>query len=236
MDVEGDTVAAIAAAIGDAARSRMLFSLMDGCARTSTELSAVADVSPSTASAHLSRLRSANLVSVLSQGRHRYYRLSGSDVAAALESLMVLAGGARSAFIPRAPSRLRAARTCYDHLAGRVGVELHDGFFDLGWLREEADGVGGIYRLTSLGADGFAQFGVDVPLAQTQRRRLASPCVDWSERRPHLGGAIGAAVLAHALRRRWLDRELDSRAFSLTNLGRREIARHLGVSLQAAGA
>src|SRR3979490_2037819 len=121
-------VSRIAAAIGEPARARMLFCLMDGHARTSTELAVVAGVSPSTASVHLHRLKAARLVKVLIQGKHRYYSLEGPDGANVLEGLSVLPGGSREKFVPTTPSRLCAARTCYDHMAGRAGVSLHDRF------------------------------------------------------------------------------------------------------------
>ena len=222
------TVAGIAAAIGEPARPRMLFCLMDGCARTSTELSVVAEVSPSTASAHLTRLKDARLVSVLSQGKHRYYSLSGPDVAAALEGLLVLAGGARGGFAPNTPTRLRAARTCYDHLAGRVGVYLHERFTSLEWLSALGAEATGDYELTTAGSEGFLDLGVELGAALTKRRRFACACLDWSERRPHLGGALGAAVLQAALRRKWLTQDLDSRALDLTDCGRRELERRFG--------
>jgi DNA-binding transcriptional ArsR family regulator len=224
MDSEDSTVAGIAAAIGEPARARMLFCLMDGAARTSTELSVVADVSPSTASAHLTRLKDAKLVSVLSQGKHRYYSLNGPDVASALESLIVLAGGARGGFVPSTPTRLRAARTCYDHLAGRVGVFLHDRFKSLEWFVM----AGADYEITAAGAEGFSDMGIDLGVAKSRRRRFACPCLDWSERRPHLGGALGAAVLQAALRRKWLIHDLDSRALQLTDHGRSELERRFG--------
>src|ERR1700728_2926716 len=120
-----EAVYKIAAAIGDPGRARMLYSLMDGHARTATELAIVANVSPSTASVHLARLKEERLVKVLRQGKHRYYTLHGAHVASVLEGLSVLAGGARDKFVPRTPSRLCAARTCYDHIAGTLGVALH---------------------------------------------------------------------------------------------------------------
>ena len=116
-DADAD-VSAVAAAIAEPARTRMLYCLMDGHARTSTELAVVAGVSPSTASVHLARLLEQRLVQVLAQGKHRYYSLQGPSVAAALEALMVVAGGARERFVPNTPTRLRNARTCYDHMAG----------------------------------------------------------------------------------------------------------------------
>src|SRR6202142_1420765 len=147
MNVSADTaVSKIAAAIGEPARARMLYCLMDGHARTSTELSVVAEVSPSTASVHLNRLKTAHLIKVLVQGKHRFYSLEGPDVASTLEGLSVLAGGARSKFVPSTPSRLRAARTCYDHMAGTVGVSLHDRFQALGWL---SAGRGNAYDVTA---------------------------------------------------------------------------------------
>src|SRR5262245_60196245 len=129
-----DAVSRIAAAIGEPARVRMLLCLMDGHARTSTELSVVAGVNPPTTSVHLQRLKAAHLVTVLAQGKHRFYSLAGPDVAAALEGLSVLASDARAPFVPNVPVRLRAARTCYDHMAGALGVSLHDRFSALGWL------------------------------------------------------------------------------------------------------
>lgn len=128
------TASGIAAAIGEPARAHMLYSLLDGRARTSTELAVVADVTPSTASVHLQRLKTLRLVKVLAQGKHRYYSLAGDNVAAALEALSVLAGEPRTAFVPSTPNRLRAARTCYDHIAGTLGVSLHERFRALGWL------------------------------------------------------------------------------------------------------
>ena len=112
----------IAAAIGEPARARMLYCLVDGQARTSTELAAIADVAPSTASVHLQRLKTVRLVKVFAQGKHRYYSLDGANVAAALEALSVLAGGSRDAVVPNTPHLLRTARTCYDHIAGALGV------------------------------------------------------------------------------------------------------------------
>src|SRR6266568_2069896 len=138
MNVETADGAAssIAAAIGEPARARMLYCLVDGRARTSTELAMVADVSPSTASVHLQRLMTRRLVKVFAQGKHRYYSLEGPNVAAALEALSVLAGGARNTFLPNTPEPLRAARTCYDHIAGSLGVALHDRIRAMAWLRE----------------------------------------------------------------------------------------------------
>ena len=219
-------VSAIAAAIGEPARARMLYCLVDGHARTSTELAVVAGVTPSTASVHLQRLKLQRLVKVCAQGKHRYYSLEGAEVAAALEALSVLAGGSRDAFVPNAPHRLRAARTCYDHIAGTLGVSLHDRFMSLGWLGSRADGD---YDLTPDGTKALDALGIDIEAARSLRRRFAYACVDWSERRPHVGGAIGAALLNAALKKRWVLQDLDSRALTITRVGRRDMLRCFGL-------
>ena len=234
MDVEYDSDAAvsrIAAAIGELTRARMLFCLMDGHARTSTELAVVAEVSPSTASAHLNRLKTEHLVKLLVQGKHRFYSLEGPDVATALEGLSVLAGGSRKPFVPTAPSRLRAARTCYDHLAGTIGVSLHDHFKKMGWLLTDSTAVANSYDLTIDGTKAFEALGIDVETTRTLRRRFACACLDWSERRPHVGGALGAALLKLALKRKWVVQDLDSRVLSITSLGRREILTRFGLNV-----
>jgi DNA-binding transcriptional ArsR family regulator len=224
------SVADIASAIGEPARARMLSSLMDGRARTATELAAIAGVTPSTASVHLQRLKSVQLVKVLEQGKCRYYSLHGVDVGAALESLSVLAGASRPAFTPSTPGPLRFARTCYDHMAGAAGVALHDRFTALRWItldnardkaREDA------YTLTPEGNSALASLGIDVDATRNLRRRFAYACLDWSERRPHLG----AAVLHVALKKRWVTPQLDSRILTVTATGRREMHARFGLTL-----
>jgi DNA-binding transcriptional ArsR family regulator len=230
MDVENadEAVSGIAAAIGEPARARMLYCLLDSRARTSTELAVVAQVSPSTASVHLQRLVAKRLVKVFAQGKHRYYSLEGSGVADALEALSVVAGGSRPSFTPNTPNGLRAARTCYDHIAGTLGVALHDRFQALQWL-SAGSGEEHAYELTQAGVKAFEVLGIDVEKARALRRRFAYACVDWSERRPHLGGAIGAAVLAIALKRNWVMQELDSRVLTITRTGRREMLSRFGL-------
>jgi DNA-binding transcriptional ArsR family regulator len=217
-------ISSVAAAIGEPARARMLLCLLDGRARTSTELSVVASVSPSTASVHLNHLKAQRLVRVAVQGKHRYYSLEGSEVAAALEALSVVAGSSPAAFAPRTPSRLRTARTCYDHIAGTVGVSLHDRLIAMNWLSAHAGAADAAYDVTPAGAKGLEALGVDVEAARALRRRFACACLDWSERRPHVGGALGAALLAMALKRRWVTQDLDSRALTVTKAGWREMA------------
>lgn len=217
-------VSDIAAAIGEPARARMLYCLMDGRARTATELAIVGEVTPSTASVHLTRLKNEQLVKVLVQGRHRYYSLDGPNVATVLEGLSVLAGGSRDEFKPNTPNRLRAARTCYDHMAGALGVTLHDRFHALGW-------VTAAYDVSPGGAKALHALGVDVEQMRGLRRQFASACLDWSERRPHIGGALGAAVLRIALKRKWVTQDLDTRALEVTSYGRREMLTRFGARL-----
>jgi DNA-binding transcriptional ArsR family regulator len=218
MDAEYRVEAAvsiIAGIIGGPARTRMLYCLLDGRARTSTELAIVSGVNPPTASVHLNRLTAAHLVKVLAQGRHRYYSLDGPVVATILEGLSVFAGGSRAKFVPHTPARLRAARTCDDHMAGTVAVSLHDRLHQLGWFRA--------YELTAAGTRAVAALGIDLEATRSMRRRFAYACLDWSERRPHIGGALGAALLKVALKRKWLTQDLDSRALEFTSHGRREM-------------
>jgi DNA-binding transcriptional ArsR family regulator len=222
-DCADDAVSRIASAIGEPARARILYSLVDGHARTSTELSVVAEVSPSTTSVHLERLKAAQLVNVLVQGKHRFYSLAGPDVARALEGLSILAGSPRRKFVSNAPSRLRLARTCYDHMAGMLGVLLHDRFRALEWLLATSRGKDTSYDLTPQGTKALESLGIEVEAIRALRRRFASACLDWSERRPHLGGALGAALLKIALKRKWVVQDLDSRALGITSIGRREL-------------
>lgn len=209
----------------------MLYCLLDGHARTSTELAIVADVSPSTASVHLHRLKTERLVNLHVQGKHRYYRLEGPHVAGVLEGLSVLAGVSRRKFVPNTPSRLRAARTCYDHIAGTLGVSLHDHFRKRGWLRAGPSSTHHAYDLTPDGTKAFEALGIDIQAVRTLRRRFAFACLDWSERRPHIGGGLGAAFLSVALKKKWVLQDLDSRALGVTSLGRREMLSRFGLHI-----
>ena len=224
MDVEhlDAQISGIAASIGEPARARMLYCLLDGHARTSTELGIIAEVSPSTASVHLARLKDYQLVKVYAQGKHRYYSLKDAHVAQALEALSVVAGGSTAGFVPNTPSRLRSARTCYDHMAGELAVALHDRMQELGWLQRAAPSEN-LYELTRAGAEGLSRLGVDVDAVRLMRRRFAYACLDWSERRPHVGGALGAALLKLALGRKWMTQDMEGRGLRLTDIGKREI-------------
>lgn len=231
VDDSDAAVSNVAAAIAEPARTRMLCCLMDGHARTSTELAIVAEVSPSTASAHLARLKEQRLVILHVQGRHRYYSLAGKRVAQALEALMVVAGHSQSRFVPNTPDRLQHARTCYDHMAGSLAVSLHDRLIELGWLtipgEERQD-----YELTKSGERALADLGIDLDATRKLRRRFAYPCMDWSMRREHLAGALGAALFELAQRRQWVRQDLDSRALTLTALGHKALRSKFGIVLE----
>lgn len=227
MDVESTdlSLAAVAGAIADPARARMLCSLLDGHARTATELAAVADVGASTASGHFQRLREQGLVEMLAQGRHRYYRLANKRVAQALEALLSITEQRVSTFKPGTPCALRQARTCYDHCAGEIAVRLHDALLQADWIQLQ----GKDYGLTEVGTKSLLKLGVDIDAITCQRRRLAYPCMDWSERSPHIGGALGAALLELMLKRGWVSRHLDSRALNVTAQGQRALGRAFGL-------
>ena len=224
-----EQVCRVAGAIAEPARARILFSLMDNRARTSTELAMIANVSPSTASAHLNRLKDERLVKVTAQGKHRYYRLAGEEIADLLESLSVLAGKSCKEFVPSTPAELLAARTCYDHVAGRLGVGLHDRLMTMHCLSPAKPDGDNAYELTSAGVKMLSKLGVDVEAIRDARRRFAFGCIDWSERKPHLGGAVGAALLKLLLENGWVDRDIESRALFVTRRGNRELLAHFGL-------
>jgi DNA-binding transcriptional ArsR family regulator len=232
IDVPADVFASrIAAAIGSPARARMLFTLASGQQRSSTELALIADVSPSTASVHLRSLSQLRLVQVVPKGKHRYYRLAGHRVNAALEALSVLAGGSRDPGVLTTVQHLRQARTCYDHLAGMVGVALFARLTASGWLSRRQSGRAKEVDVTPSGVVGLAGLGVDLESVRRVRRKFAYACLDWSEQKPHLGGALGCAVLEIAERKRWVVRNTESRALSITAVGRRELWSRFGITV-----
>jgi len=223
--------AEVASLVGDPARATMLHALMDGRALTATELAHAANIAPQTASGHLGRLLTAELVSVQQQGRHRYYRLASPAVARMMESIMRVAWEGKPVSVPPTGPRdhaLRTARTCYDHLAGRLGVRLTDALLARG--RVELDDDAGI--VTPSGMKFFHKIGIPAEgLKPKGRRMLCCPCLDWSERRPHLAGALGAALCTHCLGEGWVRRVRGSRALSITPKGERAFREEFGVRL-----
>lgn len=201
---DGPIIASVAALLGDPARANMLTALMDGRALTVSELAAAAGVTIQTASGHLSKLDAANLLVAEKQGRHRYFRLSGADVALVLEGLMGLAQRTGAVRVRTGPkdNALRKARICYDHLAGERGVEMLDASYKLGLIGDASEPL-----LTDEGKSFFSCLGIDVELLQKGKRPLCRHCLDWSERRNHLGGALGAALLKNFIDKGWARRE-----------------------------
>ena len=200
---DGPVIAAVAALVGDPARANMLTALMDGRALTVSELAQAGGVAVSTASGHLSKLLAARMLVVEQQGRHRYYRLSGHDVAQVLEGLMGLAqrtGAPRLRTGPR-DAALRKARICYDHLAGELGVMLMQALTDRGWMENPV-----APRLTASGRAALCDLGIDILRLEQVRRPMCRTCLDWSERRGHLGGALGAAILDWFVAQGWVRR------------------------------
>jgi DNA-binding transcriptional ArsR family regulator len=221
-------IASVAALIGDPGRARVLRALGDGRALPATVLAFEAGVSASTASEHLARLVAGGLLRVEARGRHRYYRLAGPEVGAALEALARVAPAepVRSLRTGSRAAAVRYARSCYDHLAGRLGVALMDALLRDGALAGDEDG----YELTDRGRRIVASLGVPLPAG---RRRLVRHCVDWSEQRPHLAGALGAAVLGRLLELGWVEPAPRGRALLVTERGARELAGRLGVDVPA---
>jgi DNA-binding transcriptional ArsR family regulator len=220
------TFAEVAALAGDPARAGMLHALMDGRALTASELARVAGVTPQTASGHLARLATAGLLSVEKQGRHRYHRIASPAVAQMMESIMQVTSGLDPTRPPLTvgprDAALRAARTCYDHLAGRLGVALADALVVGNYIELASDGG----LVTDAGIEFFGRVGIDFDAIATRNGRrsgriLCRPCLDWSERRPHIAGAIGAALCAHGFGKGWIRRVNGTRAVTITPKGER---------------
>ncbi|MGK2873971.1 MAG: ArsR/SmtB family transcription factor [Alphaproteobacteria bacterium] len=214
---EGPNIAHIAALVGEPARANMLMALMDGRALTASELAREGGVTPQTASTHLSKLEGGGLVTIERQGRHRYFRLSGSDVALTLENLMGLAARTGHMRVRTGPRdlQMRRARVCYDHLAGELGVALLDTLRTRKFLRGNANTM----EVTVAGASRLRDFGIDIEALAANRRLVCRICLDWSERRHHLGGALGAALLRRILQLKWAKRVEQSRVVLFTRSG-----------------
>jgi DNA-binding transcriptional ArsR family regulator len=225
-DITPVEVAATAALLSDVARAAILCALMDGRARTAGELAFTAGVTPQTASSHLARLVDAGLITVIPQGRHRYHQLASEATAHTLETIGVLATAQpRRARVPGPrDAALRAARTCYDHFAGRLGVAIADALRAAGGTIAHGRDV----AITPEGERRFACLGVDVAALRASRRPLCRHCLDWSERRPHLAGAAATQLVTSALARGWVLRMKESRAVRVTPAGQRAFADALG--------
>ncbi len=212
---EGPDISRIAALIGDPARANMLTALMAGKALTATELAAEAGVTAQTASGHLAKLRDGGLVQVRKQGRHKYFALAHGDVAATLEALMGLAASELRTRTGPKDAAMRQARVCYNHLAGQRGVQMFSCMLGRGDLREDGEDV----TITPQGAAFAADFGVDLEALSSARAPLCRACLDWSERRTHLAGSLGRAMLTRMEEMRWLRRDPDSRVIAFLSTG-----------------
>jgi DNA-binding transcriptional ArsR family regulator len=218
-DIAGPNIARLATLLADPVRALIMWSLMDGRALTAGELAEAGGVSPQTASSHLSKLIEGGLLTVAQQGRHRYYRISGPDAAHLIETLSVLAeqpGAKRIRTGPR-DETLRQARICYDHLAGTMGVKLFDGLRASGALAGDDSNI----RLTQKGERLFSDFGIELDALKAARRPMCRACLDWSERRPHLAGSLGAAVMTQFLDKGWIRRQAGTRALVFSGEGLR---------------
>ena len=225
-----------AALMGDPARAAMLSALMDGRALTASELARQAGITPQTASGHLARLTGAGLLAVERQGRHRYHRVASPAIARMLEGVMTVSAdlrpvpqGRRLRVGPR-DAALRRARTCYDHLAGEIAVAIADGMLARGEIEFGTDGG----ALTEAGNRALAAFGAALPeKGRGGTRVFCRPCLDWSERRPHIAGAVGAAICARCFDLGWVRRIAETRALSITPAGGRGLADTFDVRLEA---
>ncbi|HEV2302003.1 MAG TPA: winged helix-turn-helix domain-containing protein [Stellaceae bacterium] len=222
-------IAEIAGLVGEPARASMLTALLDGRALTAGELAYAARVTPPTASMHLAKLAEARLIAPLKTGRHRYFRLASPRVAQMLEGIMAVAIDERPRYRPLSPlaRELRSARVCYDHLAGRLSVALADCLARRGYVLLDEEGA----EVTPNGAQFLAGFGIDLFTVGTRRRRFCRSCLDWTERRPHIGGAVGAALASRCFELGWTERKRDSRAVMVTAAGRKGFLETFGVAL-----
>jgi DNA-binding transcriptional ArsR family regulator len=227
------TVAEVAALVGDPARSNILAALMDGRALTSKELSFAAGVSPQTTSGHLAKLATANLLVLMKQGRRRYYRIASPLVGQMLESIMAVASAQATPSRLR-PSRMeegmRLARTCYDHLAGRLGVALADALVARGHVALVQDGG----EVSASGLAFLSELGVALDQRKHSRRIFCRPCLDWSERRAHIAGSVGARLCERCLELGWIKKLKTTRALEITAEGSRGLSEWFGIDLGTA--
>ena len=218
----------IAGLIGEPVRAKMLWNLLDGRAYTASELALAADISGTSASNHLTKLLAADLLKVEKQGRHRYFSFSRPDIAYVVESLASLSGPSskkmeRETVLPG----IKYCRSCYDHVAGFVGVKIAEGLERKKAIRKSAS----LYLVTNSGWKLLADLGIDKNEMMANRRPLTRQCLDWSERKPHLAGQLGARLLNSMLDRDWLKRMKFSRELIITTKGRSEIKKMFGVDL-----
>jgi len=225
--ITGPIIAEIAALVGDPARATMVSALLDGRALTARELASAARITPQTASTHLAKLTDGGVLSVLRSGRHRYFRLALPAVADMIDGIVAVALAKRPRYRPlsREARALGAARICYGHLAGRLSVDLIDSFVAHGYIVLDDD----VAEITTAGTRFLAAFRVDLPARRSPRRHFCRLCLDWTERRQHLAGAVGVAITRRCLDLGWLQRAARSHAVIVTPSGRRGLQKTFGI-------
>jgi DNA-binding transcriptional ArsR family regulator len=219
----------IAALIGDPVRASIMWTLMEGKALTATELAITADTSPQNISMHLAKLLQSDLLSVERQGRHRYYRFSRKEIAYAIEAMASLVphSADRKTLHTEDITAIKYCRTCYDHLAGKIGVAITDSLLQQHILVKRND----IFEIPVKGEKWFSGLGINIDELKVQRRSLIRPCLDWSERRDHIAGSLAAAMLDLMISADWLRRTKNSRAVLITGIGQKKMHQYLKLPL-----
>jgi DNA-binding transcriptional ArsR family regulator len=231
--ITGPIIAEVAALVGDPARATMVSALLDGRALTASELARAARVTPQTASTHLAKLTGAGVLSVVRTGRHRHFRLASPTVAGMIEGIVAVALEKRPRYRPlsREAQALSAARICYDHLAGRLSVDLTDSFVAREYLVLDDEAA----EITSAGSRFFTEFGIELPARRSTRPRMCRLCLDWTERRPHIAGRVGAAITKRYFDLGWMERMEGNHAVIVTPVGRRGLRKMFGVDASEPG-
>ncbi len=214
----------VATAIADPSRAKILCGLMDGRAYTATELSAIADIAASTTSVHLSKLQDQGLIKLIQQGRHRYFCLANDEVAQLLETLMSFSAPQNDAIKSSTPLPLRLSRSCYQHLAGTIAVQIRQAMIHKEWLTGDQQ-----YHLTELGQTELKKIGLDIEKINLQSPKLAYDCLDWSERKPHLSGQLAQQLFKLFEQKGWLQRYPQTREAIWTDIGKRALKKHFGI-------
>jgi DNA-binding transcriptional ArsR family regulator len=231
--ITGPIIAEIAALVGDPARATMVSALLDGRTLTASELASAARITPQTASTHLAKLTEAGVLSVVRNGRHRYFRLASPTVADMIDGIVAVALEKRPRYRPlsRQARALSAARICYDHLAGRLSVDLTDSFVAREYIVLDDE----VAEITTAGTRFFTEFGIELPTLHSARRHFCRLCLDWTERRPHIAGAVGVAITRRCFDLGWIERIERSHAVIVTPLGRRGFQKTFGIDASEPG-
>ena len=231
--ITGPIIAEIAALVGDPARATIVSALLDGRALSASELALAAGITPQTASTHLAKLTGAGLLSVVRDGRHRHFRLASPTVADMIDGIVAVALQQRPRYRPlsRQARALSAARICFDHLAGRLSVDLTDAFIARDYIALDDEAA----EVTPAGSRFFTEFGIALPTLRSTRRHFCRLCLDWTERRPHIAGAVGAAITTRYFELGWVERTERSHAVVVTPSGRRGFQQAFGVDASESG-